>query len=363
MRGISRRQLVCAMAGLAAATATGCGSSGNDDSLSQSQIEVAELILQRLVSTNAVPKHHLRYRDRSRILARGAFGLRVISPAASMNIETRSALASVSKQFVSAAAFLPQQQDALSVSALLSDYVPDYVHASEMTLSQVLTMRSGIPAHDAVCEAPVDGKIDESTLIANLNQNPLDFPPGRYFAYSNCAYNLAGVAIQRVSGMSYGDFIARNFFGLLRMTSSYQLGSRTDSNFAQGYAPEGTGWMTESSTVADAAFASGNLVSTPTDLQSWNRSLLNATLLSTATLREIFTLPSTPDTAISHYASRPRKKGIPQPAPSLFSPSRERSKGKQPSFMQGGERRYPSEIFFPHPASIPSRKDLRVPYK
>jgi hypothetical protein len=31
--------------------------------------------------------------------------------------------------------------------------------------------------------------------------------------------------------------------------------------------------------------------------------LLNAMLLSPATLRQIFTLPSTPDTAISHYAS------------------------------------------------------------
>jgi D-alanyl-D-alanine carboxypeptidase len=303
MRGISRRQFVCAIAGLAAAAATRCGSSGNNDSLSQNQIQAAELILRRLVSTNAVPGITYAIGNRSRSLARGAFGLRVISPAASMNIQTRSALASVSKQFVSAAAFLLQQQDALSVSAPLSDYVPDYVHSSVMTLSQVLTMRSGIPAHDAVCEAPIDGEINESTLIANLNKHPLDFPPGRYFAYSNCAYNVAGVAIQRVSGMSYADFIARNFFGPLGMTSSYQLGSRTDSNFAQGYAPEGTGWMTESFTVADAAFASGNLVSTPTDLQSWNRSLLNATLLSTATLREIFTLPSTPDTAISHYAS------------------------------------------------------------
>jgi hypothetical protein len=43
-------------------------------------------------------------------------------------------------------------------------------------------------------------------------------------------------------------------------------------------------------TVADATFASGNLVSTAIDIQSWNRSLLSATVLSPATLQRIFTL-------------------------------------------------------------------------
>jgi CubicO group peptidase (beta-lactamase class C family) len=103
--------------------------------------------------------------------------------------------------------------------------------------------------------------------------------------------------------MRYRRFIEKNFFAPLGMTSSYQLGTRPDFNFAQGYAPEGSEWKVENYTVADAVLASGNLVSTPTDLQSWNRSLLNAALLTRATLRQIFTLPSTPDTAISHYAS------------------------------------------------------------
>jgi len=303
MRSISRRHFVSVTAGVMAAAATGWDSSGSSDSLSSRQIEAADMVVKRLISTNAVPGISYSIGNANRILAAGAFGLRVISPPATINTRTRSALASVSKQFVSAAAFLLQQNGALSLSAPLSDYLPDYVHSSEMTLSQVLTMRSGIPVHDEVCEAPIGDEINESTVIANLNEHPLDFPPGRYFAYSNCAYNVAGVAIARVSGMSYGRFIRKNFFKSLDMTSSYQLGTKPDFNFAQGYAPEGSEWKVENYTVADAVLASGNLVSTPTDLQSWNRSLLNAALLTPATLRQIFTLPSTPDTAISHYAS------------------------------------------------------------
>ena len=262
-RNISRRQFMSLMGGVAA-TAIGWGVSADDsDSLAPAQIKAAERIVQKLVSSNAVPGVTYSIGNMRRTLATGAFGLRLISPRAPMNRRTRSALASVSKQFVSAAAFLLQERGALSLSAPLSEYVPEYIHASEITLSQVLTMRSGIPALDEICEAPIDGEIDEATLIANLNKHPLDFPPGRYFAYSNCAYNVAGVAIARVSGMSYGSFIEKNFFRPLGMRSSYQLGSIAIPNFAQGYAPDGSEWHVERFTAADAAFASGNLASTP----------------------------------------------------------------------------------------------------
>jgi len=70
-------------------------------------------------------------------------------------------------------------------------------------------MRSGISMK--ACEKPVNGKLDGTSLIANLNNQKLDFAPGSHFAYSNCAYNLAGVVVERVSKMSYSSFIEENF--------------------------------------------------------------------------------------------------------------------------------------------------------
>ena len=293
------------MAGAAAAAAIQCGgSSGTEsDALSPSQIKAAEAVLQQLVSTNAIPGVICSIGNRRRVLAQGAFGLRSIETNAPMNAQTRNPLASVSKQFVAAAAFLLQEQGALSMDAPLSDYVPDYTFANQMTMTQVLTMRSGIAARDIACEAPVDGEINEASLLANLNQEALDFPPGKYFAYSNCAYNLAGVAIARITGMSCNAFIEKYFFKPLGMTSSYPLGELNPANFAQGYDRQGTEWRPESPAPADAAFSSGNLVSIPADMQRWSRSLLNMTVLSPDTIRQMYTLPDTPDTVISHYAS------------------------------------------------------------
>jgi CubicO group peptidase (beta-lactamase class C family) len=305
MEIISRRRFVRMLAGVPflRVAAPKLSATTRRISLSHSQIEAVELILRRLVDSGAVPGISYSIGNSSETLAEGAFGLRVVASRAPMENVTRCPVASVSKQFVSAGAYLLQEKGALSVDAPLSKYLPDYVRAHEMTLSQVLTMRSGIPADDEACEAPVDGKIDEASLISNLNKQKLDFPPGRYFAYSNCAYNLAGVVLARVSGMSYARLIDETFFQPLGMTSSYALGSREDANFAQGYSLEAHGWNVQAATPADKAFASGNLVSTPGDMQLWNRSLLNATVLSRETLQKIFTIPTVAGPAHTHYAS------------------------------------------------------------
>jgi CubicO group peptidase (beta-lactamase class C family) len=305
MESISRRRFVAMLASVPFArfVPTSFSATTERSSLSHSQIEAIELILRKLVDTGAVPGISYSIGNRSETLAEGAFGLRVVEPRAPMETRTHCPLASVSKQFVSAGAYLLQQKGMLSLDEPLSKYLPDSVHANEMTLSQILTMRSGIPADDEKCEAPVDGKIDEASLLANLNQRKLDFEPGRYFAYSNCAYNLAGVVLARVSKMSYDRFIDESFFRPLGMTSSYVLGSREEANFAQGYAREAKGWKSEPATPADKTFASGNLVSTPADMQLWNRALLNAILLSRETVRKMVNVPTAAGPAHTHYAS------------------------------------------------------------
>jgi CubicO group peptidase (beta-lactamase class C family) len=220
-----------------------------------------------------------------------------------MEIGTHCPLASVSKQFVSAGAYLLQQRGLLSLDAPISEYVADYVHGKDITLSQLLTMRGGVPADDEKCEEPVDRKLNSESLIANLNNQKLDFPPGQYFAYSNCAYNLAGVILARIARTSYAQFVDDNFFHPLGMKSSYVLGSREEANFAEGFTQEAHGWKPAMATAADEAFASGNLVSTPGDMQLWNRSLLNATLLSRESLQKMFTVPTANGPAHTHYAS------------------------------------------------------------
>ena len=299
---MSRGQFATLIVGAPLMSAAGlCGAAAH--SLSARGRQAAEGILRGLVDKGSVPGVSYSIGNTHETLAAAAFGLRSLKPRLPMQADTRCALASVSKQFAAAAIYLLQERGMVSLHAPVATYVPEYRYGRQMTLALLLTMRAGVTADDEACEKPIDGKLNDSTLIANLNRHPLDFPPGRYFAYTNCGYDLLGVIVERVSHMSYARFIETNFFKPLGMTSSYALGERSDDNFAQGYAPEENRWKKEPATAADAAFASGNLVSTPGDMQRWDRSLLNATVLSRESLRRMFTVPTSAGTAHTHYAS------------------------------------------------------------
>lgn len=263
----------------------------------------AERILRREIAGGAVPGIGYSIGNARETLAEGAFGLRTVIPAVAMRAGTSCALASVSKQFTAACVFLLQEQGILSLDAPLATYLPEYRQAREMTLRQVLTMSSGIPADYEACEAPVAGRMDSETLIQNLNRMAPDFAPGQHFAYSNCGYDVAGVAVARVSGVPFARFVEERLFRPLGMASSYVLGSRDDPDFAEGYAPEKAGWKPAPFSAADRTYASGNLASNPGDMQRWNRALLSASLLSRASLREMFTVPVLAGGARTHYAS------------------------------------------------------------
>jgi CubicO group peptidase (beta-lactamase class C family) len=220
-----------------------------------------------------------------------------------MRPSTHCPLASASKQFTAACILLLRDDGKLSLDAPLSAYLLDYKDASRTTLRQALTMTSGIPVDDESCEAPVQGRVDDRTLIANLNGMKLDFEPGAHYAYSNCGYDLAGVVVARVSGMPFDRFVEERIFRPLGMSSSYMVGDRRETDFAEGYAPQGDGWKPAPLTAGDRIYASGNLASTAGDLQRWDRALLNATLLPVATLKEMFTVPALGSGARSIYAA------------------------------------------------------------
>jgi CubicO group peptidase (beta-lactamase class C family) len=296
---MNRRRFTTLIAGVALMPAGIARATGT---LTNRQRAAVERILRRFIDNQSALGVSYSIGDASTTLAQGAFGLRSRAPALPMESTTRCALASVSKQFAAAAIFLLQERGRIRLAAPVANYLPEYAYAGDMTVGQLLTMRAGVPANDEACESAIDGRIDDATLIANLNRHKLDFSPGSHFAYSNCGYDVVGAIIARVGGKQYPAFIAENFFDPLGMRASYVLGARNDANFAKGYAREEGRWQSAPATVADQTFASGNLVSTVGDMQRWNRSLFNATILSRVSLRKMFEVPTIAGSAHAHYA-------------------------------------------------------------
>jgi hypothetical protein len=111
----------------------------------------------------------------------------------------------------------------------------------------------------------VDGTALES--IAELKDSHLTSPPGDTWLYANANYVLAGLVVERASGMSYADYVQARIFDPLGMTHSYVS---LEATAADGLAKGHRFWfgvpLATVPTHRDGLLAAGYLISTAEDL-------------------------------------------------------------------------------------------------
>jgi CubicO group peptidase (beta-lactamase class C family) len=106
---------------------------------------------------------------------------------------------------------------------------------AKINVLDILSHRTGTAASEALYmqgNNRVLARKDDS--IAIFDTIPIVAPPRTKLLYSNQAYNLLGLVIERLSGMSYGDFVQRRIFDPLQMTRSCSE-HNDDPNMASPY--------------------------------------------------------------------------------------------------------------------------------
>jgi D-alanyl-D-alanine carboxypeptidase len=222
-----------------------------------------------------------------------AFGDRTVDPNAPAQPSTPYMIGSNTKQFAAASILLLQDEGRLNVNDRLSKYFPGIPHADEVTLRELLTMSSGYADY---VEAPTflhsmrRTALSPKEAVDLVKSLPLDFPPGTRWQYSNTGYMLAQMVIERVSGMTFHDFLQRHFFGPLGMHATYlRLSNNGKPNVASEYSSFALGpW--EPAQFWDYSWigAAGALVSDVSDLEKWNAALDGGKILSARSLAEMF---------------------------------------------------------------------------
>ena len=143
--------------------------------------------------------------------------------------DTRYSIGSINKVFTKMA--LTQLRDAgkIDFSKTLRTYLPDYPSAvaDRITIQQILDHRSGLgdifgPAYDALPKNRLRSNADYLPLFAD---QPLEFEPGARQRYSNAGYVILGLVIEKLSGMSYYDYVRTKIFAPAGMadTDSYEM--------------------------------------------------------------------------------------------------------------------------------------------
>lgn len=138
--------------------------------------------------------------------------------------ETNFRLASLTKQFTAMATMILVERKKLNLEDKLTEFFSDYpAYGNKISVRQLLTHTAGIPDH----EEPLYRAIrpgDEPTMIEALEvlksrPAPL-FLPGNKCLYSDAGFVLLALIIEKVSGLSYRQFLKQNIFDPLRMSDS-----------------------------------------------------------------------------------------------------------------------------------------------
>jgi CubicO group peptidase (beta-lactamase class C family) len=100
-------------------------------------------------------------------------------------------------------------------------------------------------------------------IIDLFKDKPMDFAPGEKWSYSNSGYILLGAIIEKVSGMSYEDFLQKNIFDVVGMKSSYYGNAgRIIAHRIPGYSKGKTGLENAAYLSMTQPYAAGSLLST-----------------------------------------------------------------------------------------------------
>ena len=261
-------------------------------------------LAQKVLTDTGVPSASIGIVEANHIAYTQAFGLARVSPPAPAEAATAYPIGSISKQFTATAILILQQQGKLSLQDPVSKFFPELTRSSDVKILNLLTHTSGYQDY-----APQDYTIpawklpgDPLAVVHEFAGKPLDFDPGTQWQYSNTNFVLAALIVQKVSGVPFAKFLRDNVLTPAGLANVLNLNTDQSQLKVTGYmrnalAPirpailEAPGWY----------FGDGDLAMPVGQLLKWDLSILNQTLLTPASYKQMETPFVLADGKDSHY--------------------------------------------------------------
>lgn len=125
-------------------------------------------------------------------------------------------LASITKSFTAVAVLKLREQGLLDLGDVLSKFLAGVpVDKAAVTVGQLLLHTSGLGQNYVA-----DGIGERDTAVTAILRDPLKFPPGTSFSYSNENYELLAGVIEVVSGRPYERFVREEILARAGMTDT-----------------------------------------------------------------------------------------------------------------------------------------------
>lgn len=190
-------------------------------------------------------------------------------------------IASIAKAFSGAVTLNLVRAGKLQLDQTISQLLPGMpLGWGSVTVAQMLGHTSGLPDYTAskgfLKQAKTDprGIVSPQKVLSWVSSDPLEFPPGSTYRYSNTDNIVIGLIVESLTGESYGDVLQKIVFKPAGLSeTSFPVKTAIPQPILHGYfaAPGEQPQDVSTMLSPSGAWASGAIVSTPKDLNAFIR--------------------------------------------------------------------------------------------
>ena len=240
-------------------------------------------LVEKTMKTFNVPGMAVAILKDGKVVHMKGYGTRSIDKGGKVDENTMFGVASNTKAMTTAALAKLIDQGKLEWDTKVTAVIPEFklydpYVTSEFTVRDLLTHRSGLGlgAGDLMVW-PSANITTKDELIHNLRYlKPVSSFRSKY-DYDNLLYIVAGVVVEKVSGVDYDTFIAENIFKPLEMENTVVNWNliKDNTNVIEGHAPNDGKLVTVGLSFTKAADPAAGVYSSVNDMGKWVQMQLN----------------------------------------------------------------------------------------
>lgn len=195
-------------------------------------------------------------------------------------------IGSISKTFTAALVLKAVEEQKLHLEQKLSEFYPEVLHSEQITLSHLLSHRSGIanftetPTYTQWYTRPQT----RGELLKIILNGGSKFTPGSQEGYSNSNYVVLSLLLEKIYAEPFDKILEKQILSPLGLKfTRYGSKIQTEKNEALSYAYMGN-WILYQETDLSIPLGAGGIISTPNDLNKFTEALFSGKIIQDKSL-------------------------------------------------------------------------------
>lgn len=212
----------------------------NEITLNETKTKQIETLIEKHMEDGKIPGIAVTIIDKNGVSYQKEFGYADLEKKIPVESDTLFELGSTTKAFTGLAVLKLEQEEKINLNDSVKQYIPGFTvkykeQDMDITLRQLLYHTSGI-AFESIGDIPISDSEDALAEVVELvTKRPLNFRPGTKFLYATANYDVLGLVIENVTGLSYEEYMKTNILTPLGLTNTHMSREEVQNNMSKGY--------------------------------------------------------------------------------------------------------------------------------